>query len=200
MVDFDEWVFASSRMAENAIKVLDEGLPDVIGRVDHDSVVPMAHWKDSGFGAVLFLRYSIDDQGESRPGVVRAVCRRDESSWVALPNWSGSGWSHDPLEPSETHTDLGDRTIYVAGGSRTDHPRDGEPAIVVCGRHSPQVESMFVHQNGRTIMSRATGHWGAWIVCLAEWAPYTITVLDGRGVTRGQLVGPSDLPAPGSFA
>jgi hypothetical protein len=95
---------------------------------------------------------------------------------------------------ADSNNDLDGRSIHVSGGSFGDQPRVGHPAIVINGRHSPGVKGISVAQNGVTRTFPANGHWGAWVVCLAEWAPYSITALDEKGIALDMFFGPPSLP------
>ena len=192
MNDYDEAVFNISHVALNGRTALEVGLPAPTA-VTRQSVVPVATWSDANFGAVLFLLYSSRDDGSVSPSVIRGVFRRGEHGYSPLANWSGSGWSHDPLAVEGSVADLADRAIYLGGGSSTYEPRDGEPALVLNGRHSTQVTSITLIQGNATTTNPASGHWGAWIACVAKWAPYAIEARGRDGVLLGRLEGPQNV-------
>jgi hypothetical protein len=194
MTSDDESLFNSANMVVNGLKVFDEGLPEVQSQLSYESVLPIAMWKSPQFGAVLFLRYSKDEDGAFTPAVTRGIFRREVENWVPLKHWSGSGWSHNPLANPDSIKDLDDQPIQISGGSFRDQPPDNSPAIVINGRHSLGVKSISVTQNGVTQTSPANGRWGAWIVCLTAWEPYTIAALDDNGVELYLLRGPLQLP------
>lgn len=190
----DESVFKIANMSMNGLKVLEEGLPRAPSQLSSELVIPVAYWKGSKVAAVLFLRYSEDDDGNTIPGVIRGIFRRDGTNWDPLAHWSGSGWSHDPLMNADSVSDLGGRDIYVSSGSFGDQPLGDQPAIVLNGRHSPDVKAIEVTQNGLTQTVPANGLWGAWIVSLTEWAPYRVVALDKDGGELQTIEGPTSLP------
>ncbi len=190
----DESIFNSANMVANGLRVLQAGLPEMPRQLTSESVVPIAEWKSAQLAAVLFLRYSKNDDGALSPGVTRGIFRHEGENWVPLNHWTGSGWTHNPMANPDSNSDLDGRHIQVEGGSFGDQPLGGQPAIVVNGRHSPGVKSISVTQNQATLTAPANGHWGAWIVCLAEWAPYTIATFDEKGVVLSILRGPPELP------
>jgi hypothetical protein len=57
------------------------------------------------------------------------------------------------------------------------------------------VKDISVIQSGLKLTAPANGHWGAWIICLDEWAPYTIEASDEDGAVIGQIQGPHRLPS-----
>lgn len=195
MSSTDESILDVANMAVNGLKVLAEGLPEVPSPLTTSSAIPIAYWKNSRFGAVLFLHYSKHDDGPATPAVARGVFRREGENWDPLRWWSGSGWSNDPMADPGSLADLDGQAIYDSGGSFTDQPHEGRPAIVVSGRHSPDVKDVAVIQSGMKVSAPANGHWGAWIICLDEWAPYTIEASDENGAVIGQIQGPHRLPS-----
>lgn len=182
-------------MAVNGLKVLDEGLPEMPMPLTSSSVVPLAYWKNSHFGAVLFFHYSKDPSGTMVPVVTRGVFRCEGENWKPLNHWSGSGWSHDPITNPGSLAELDGRAICDSGGSFTNQPSVGRPAIIISGRHSPDVRDVSVIQSGLKLTALASGRWGAWIVCLDEWSPYSIEVCDENGAVLGRLQGPPRLPS-----
>jgi hypothetical protein len=190
----DESIFDFSNMTVNGLKVLAEGLAEMPMPLDSSSVTPLAYWKDSHCGAVLFLRYSTNDDGTLTPVVIRGAFRRERQNWKPLHHWSGSGWSHDPITNPDSLADLDAQAIGAGGGQFTDQPKSDAPAIVISGRHSPDVKDISVIQRGFKLTAPATGHYGAWIVCLDEWAPYAIEASDENGAVLGRLQGPPRLP------
>jgi len=195
MSSADESMFDNANMAVNGLKVLAEGLPEVPNPLNTSSAIPIAYWRNSHFGAVLFLQYSKHDDGPATPAVTRGVFRREGENWKPLKHWAGSGWSHDPITNPGSITELGGRAICDSGGSFTDQPNSEVPAIVISGRHSPDVKDISVIQSGLKLTAPANGHWGAWIICLDEWAPYTIEASDEDGAVIGQIQGPHQLPS-----
>ena len=190
----DEPIFNRANMVANGLRGLEEGLPEVPSKLTLESVIPMAQWKSSQLGAVLFLQYSKNDDGTVAPGITRGIFRREVENWIPLKHWSGSGWPHNPLVDADSDADLDGRSIHVSGGSFGDQPRGGHPGIVINGRHSPRVKDISVTQDEVTLTVPANGHWGAWIVCLAEWSPYTMVALDEKGIELSLLQGPPQLP------
>jgi hypothetical protein len=191
MSSADGSIFDVANMAVNGLKVLNEGLPEVPTPLTTSSVAPLACWKSSHFGAVLFLHY---ENGTMVPAVTRGVFRREGENWKPLNHWSRSGWSHNPITNPGSIAELGGRAICDSGGSFTDQPSSEAPAIVISGRHSPDVKDISVIQSGLQLTAPANGHFGAWIVCLDEWAQYTIEASDESGSVLGQLQGPPRLP------
>ena len=191
----DESDFNFANMSTNGLKVLEDGLPHVPRQFNSEMVIPVACWEGSKWAAVLFLRYAKDDDGLAIPRVIRGIFRRDETDWVPLEHWSGSGWSHDPLVNADSNSDLGGRCIYVSGGSFGERPLEGHPAIVINGRHTPDVKTIAVIQNGLTQSVPANGLWGAWIVSLTESAPYKVVALDKDGSELQMMEGPTPLPS-----
>jgi hypothetical protein len=106
---------------------------------------------------------------------------------MPLKHWSGSGWSHDPINNPGSIADLGDRAIYESGGSSTDQPSSEAPAIIISGRHSPAVKDISVTQSGLKLTAPAVGRSGAWIICLDEWAPYAIEASDENRAVIGLI-------------
>jgi lipid-A-disaccharide synthase-like uncharacterized protein len=78
-------------MVVKGLNVLEEGFLEVPSQLTLESVIPIAQWKSSQLGAVLFLQYSRDDDGTVTPGVTRGIFRREVENWVPLKHWSGSG-------------------------------------------------------------------------------------------------------------
>jgi len=195
MNSVDESIFDAANMAANGLKVLNEGLPEMPTPLTTSSVVPLAYWKGLQFGAVLFLRYSKDENGTMVPAVIRGVFRREGENWKPLEYWAGSGWSHDPITTPDSIVDLGGHAICDSGGSFSDQPSSVAPAIVISGRHSPDVKRISVIQSGPKANAPTSGHWGAWIICLDAWAPYAIEAIDQNGVVIGQIQGPHRLPS-----
>ncbi len=193
MSSADESIFDVANMAVNGLKVLVDGLPEMPTPLTASSVIPLAYWKGSHFGAVLFLRYSLLHDEPATPGVTRGVFRREGENWTPLKHWAGSGWS-DPITIPGSITDFGGRAIYESGGSFTDQSSPEAPAIVISGRHSPDVKDISIIQSGLRFTVPANGHFGAWIVCLDEWAPYIVEASDEGGSVLGQLQGPPRLP------
>jgi hypothetical protein len=182
-------------MAVNGLQVLVEGLREMPTPLTASSVVPLDYWKSSHFGTVLFLRYSLPHNEPATPAVTRGVFRREGENWKPLKHWAGSGWSHDSISNPGSITDLGGRAIYDSGGSFIDQPSSEAPAIVIAGRHSPDVKEISVIKSGLRITVPANGHFGAWIVCLDEWVPYTIEASDENGAVIGLIPGPHRLPS-----
>lgn len=195
MSSVDESIFNVANMAVNGLKVLSEGLPEMPTPLTTSSVVPLAYWKSSHFGAVLFLRYSLPHDGPATPAVTRGVFRREGENWKPLKHWAGSGWSHDPITNPGSIADLGGPAIYENGGSFTDQPSSEAPAIVISGRNSPDVKNISVIQSGLKLTAPAIGHSGAWIICLDGWASYTIEASDENGAVVGLIQGPHRLPS-----
>ena len=188
-------MFDNANMAVNGLKVLAEGLPEVPNPLNTSSAIPIAYWRNSHFWAVLFLQYSKHDDGPATPAVTRGVFRREGENWKPLKHWAGSGWSHDPITNPSSIADLSGRAIYESGGSFTDQPSSEAPAIVISGRHSPDVKDISVIQSGLKLTAPAIGHSGAWIICLDGWASYTIEASDENGAVIGLIQGPHRLPS-----
>ncbi|HEY5265527.1 MAG TPA: hypothetical protein VIJ40_01810 [Acidimicrobiales bacterium] len=195
MSSVDESIFNVANMDANGLKVLSEDLREMPTSVTTSSVVPLAYWKSLQFGAVLFLRYSEDENGTMVPAVTRGVFRRHGENWKPLDYWAGSGWTHDLITNPDSIAELGGRAICDSGGSFTDKPNPEAPAIVIAGRHSPEVNVLSVTQTGSKTNAPVNGRWGAWIICLDQWAPYAIEAIDENGVVIGQIQGPHRLPS-----
>jgi len=191
----DESDFNFAEMSTSGLKVLENGLPHVPRQFNSEMAIPIACWEGPKWAAVLFLSYAKNDDGHATPRAIRGIFRRDETNWVPLEHWSGSGWSHDPLVDADSISDLGGRCIYVSGGSYGEPPLESHPAIVMNGRHSPVVKTIAVTQNGLTQSVAANGLWGAWIVSLTEWAPYKVAALEKDGSELQIIEGPTPLPS-----
>ena len=87
------------------------------------------------------------------------------------------------------------RDIVSGGGRFASEPQPGDPAIVTCGRISPQVVELSLVQDGEEEERRTvTAHFGAWVICTDNWSPFTLRALHRDGSVVGMVKGPPELP------
>ena len=176
------------------IAVLERGLPALPDVLAYTMSIPVAAWEATRCAVVLFLEFSRDSDGTVNPIVVMGTFTRDGDLWSADRHWLGVGWSHDPIASPRGLRDLGGRAMVGGGGSFTDRPASGHPAVVVTGRVRPAVKQISLIQDGREDRRSLRSHFGAWVVCTEQWSPYQINALGKDGSVLASLAGPPHLP------
>jgi len=187
--------FDPRRRALAGIDVLRHGLPPLPEVLTYDMSVPVASWTTAACAVVLFLRYSRQPGETPHPVVSQGSYYRDGDQWRAHRYWTGHGWSHDPISTPGDLRDLDGRAIVASGGSFTDQPRPGHPAITVTGRVSPAVTAIALASDGQEDRRPLRSHFGAWVVCLEQWSPYQVKALDKAGAVIGSIQGRLALPS-----
>ena len=181
--------FDPRRRALTGTDVLRHGLPALPEVLTYEMSIPVAFWTSAACAVVLFLHYSRQSGGPADPVVSQVGYYRDGDGWRAHPHWTGHGWSHDPVGKPDDVRDLGGRAIVASGGSFTDRPRPGRPAITVTGRVSPAVTAIALVHDGQEDRRPLRSHFGAWVVCLEPWSPYQVKALDEAGAVIGSIQG-----------
>lgn len=187
--------FDPRQRALAGLDVLHRGLPELPQVLTYEMSVPVAFWTSAACAVVLFLYYSRQPGDIPHPVVSQGSYYRDGDRWRAHRYWTGHGWSHDPISNPGDLRDLGGRAIVAGGGSFTDQPRPGRPAITVTGRVSPAVTTIALVHDGQEDRRSLRSHFGAWVVCLEQWSPYQVKALDKTGAVIGSIQGRLALPS-----
>jgi hypothetical protein len=90
--DIEEWT----------VRVLEDGLPLLPGRLERGETLPVAFWCGERYGAVLFVRLWKNGQPDSDCAITE---RAPDGSWLEPSGWGGGPWIDDPVVRSTTGWD-----------------------------------------------------------------------------------------------
>jgi hypothetical protein len=184
------------QMLRAGLDVLAHGLPELPTEFSHSIPIPLAFWKDETYAAVLFLFYFTERNGSIKPGEISFEYERDTSGWRPIEATQGYGWTairNNPVS-SPRSLEYDEQFAIKSNGSHFDSgSKPGHPAIVIFGRHAPDVAEIRLLQGHASRSAPAIGHFGAWIICSETFAPFRIEAHD----SSGNLIGFLDEPAGG---
>ncbi len=188
------------QLVSDGIEILDHGLPKLPKALDDSKSVPVAYWKGEVLGTVLFLYYRRGQDGSPHPCGFSGTYVRGEEGWQARERWSpndGTGIDFDPIASSQFE-DHGDAAIHSTGSRHQTDPAPDEPAILISGRHSPEVAEIRFVQGDVVRTSPANGHFGFWTICTDAFEPFRIEGYDNDGALIGFIDEPLTryMPAP----
>jgi hypothetical protein len=180
-------------MTTDRLGVLEDGLPTL--PVHRSSApFPLAYWKTAQCATVLYLFYFRNREGMVQPSEISFQYRRAGDAWQPIQTpyfWMGTWNGHDTLPDDPTY--VGHFAIKKTGGSFFDDSAiSGDPAIVLSGRHSPNVTETCLLQGARNQACPATGNFGAWTICTEDFDPIRIEGHDESGRLVGYLEEPLD--------
>jgi hypothetical protein len=179
----------------DGIEILEHGLPELPKTLDYSQSVPVAYWKGEVLGTVLFLYYLRDRDGDPRPRGFSGTYVRAGEGWQPRKRWTpndGARIDFDPITSIES-TDYGGSAIHWTGGRHTSEPEEDEPAILISGRHAPNVAEIRFIQGEVLRQSRADGHFGFWTICSDAFEPFRIEAHDSEGALVGFFDNPLHL-------
>jgi tetratricopeptide (TPR) repeat protein len=178
--------FDPRNMAQTGIAVLGQGLPPLPDVLTYQMAIPVAYWTASQCAVVIFLRFSRHGR-ERWPLAIMATFSRDQGRWKADSHWHGTGWNHDPIANPGDLRELDGQAMVVGGGSRTDTPAPGHPAIIQLGRAAPTVRQIALLQDGHEDRRPLDSHFGFWVVCTEQPSPFHVTALDQNGTVLADI-------------
>lgn len=76
-----------------------------------------------------------------------------------------------------------------AAASRTDTPPPGRLAEIMHGRVAPNVKQLALIQDGYEDRRPLDSHFGAWVVCTENPAPFRVVALDENGLVLDEING-----------
>ncbi len=188
-------LFDPVRKPLSGVVALTQGLPEIPESLTHEMAIPMALWITTTSAVVLFLEYLRAPDGTFHPQAVMGTFFQSDAGWSPHKSWGGIFWSHDPLKHPKGLQDLLGRDIVSCGGRFANNPEPTAPAIVMCGRISPQVLELSLLQDGEDDKRYTVhSHFGAWVICADKWRPFTLQALNRNGDIVGIVDGPPELP------
>ena len=167
-------------MRLTGIEVLERGLPPLPDKLTYQMSIPVAYWTATRCAVVLFLNFHRMNN-EWATLAIMATFTRDGGTWASPEYWSGTGGSNDPIANPGDLRDLDGNAMVTGGGSYSDTPTPGIPAVIVHGRVAPTVTGIGLIQNGHEDRRPLESHLGAWVVCTEQPAPFRVTAYDNSG-------------------
>ena len=170
-------------MAQNGLTVLDAGLPALPQKWSYSAPVPLAYWKSSACATVLFFFfYFQNEKGVIQPSETPFCYTRNDTTWQIIKESHGfSAITDDPISSPNSLAYDEHFAIKWSGSSLDSDSQPRNPAIVIFGRHAPDVAEIRVLQGGSSRIAPATGHFGAWIICSERFESFRIEALDISG-------------------
>jgi hypothetical protein len=178
--------FDPRHMRLTGIAVLERGLPPLPERLTYLMSIPVAYWTATRCAVVLFLNFRLID-GEWHTLATMATFTRDGGTWASPKYWGGTGWSHDPIANPGDLRDLDGNAMVTGGGSHSDTPTPGTPAVIIHGRVAPTVTEIGLIQDGHEDRRPLESHLGAWVVCTEQPSPFRVTAYDQSGVMLADI-------------
>lgn len=191
------------KMEMEGIAVLNDGLPALPQVLIHSTPIPLACWKNGACGAVMFFFYFQNEERVICSSNITLRYNREDAGWrpdnkgffygelrPESPGWIDPIGSPESLEYAEYYA------LNASGSMYNSEPDAGRAAIVVSGRHSPDVSEIWLIQEGTTQRRDADGHFGFWTICTDRYAPYRIEAHEASGRLVGYIDGDLDNPVP----
>ena len=178
-------------MWRQGLIVLDEGLPPSPEAMTHSDAVPVSYWTTNMCGAVQFVFFIERDGDGFRPADITLEYDRDGDAWypVRMPLFFGGGYEGD-IGSANFMRHQSNQAIEISHTRYQDEAEPGTLAIVMSGRHSPDVEEIWLVQGDRPEKRPASGHFGSWTICTETFAPLRVEAHDGTGLLLGSVEGP----------
>ncbi|HKD88555.1 MAG TPA: hypothetical protein VKB62_08505 [Streptosporangiaceae bacterium] len=162
--------FDPRNMVRAGLEVLSHGLPELPDQLSYLMAIPVAYWTAQHSAVVLFLQFERYG-GKHDPGVLHATYSRTDTGWTADRYFIGTGYSHDPIANPGSLRELDGSAMVTGGGTDTSRH----------GRASPAVKHIALIQHGREDVRPLESHFGAWVVCTEQVAPFQIEGRDADG-------------------
>lgn len=184
-------------MRNQGLSVFEEGLPPLPKELKDSDTVPVSYWTTDMCGAVQFLFFLQPDEGGSRPADVTFQYSHDERGWHSIKKpmfWGGHRHESIP-SPTSMRQHL-HQAIETSHSALEDEPAPGQLAIVMSGRHAPEVAEIWLIQGGRTEKRPASGHFGSWTICTEVFEPFRVEAHDSEGALLGLIDEPLEAYFP----
>lgn len=183
---------------QQGVEVLERGLPPLPVPLTYEPPVPLCAWKTDVCATVRFLFYFTDHNGAVQPSETSFEYVHNSGEWVPLHTshfWAANRW--DPIGAPESTLYSGYYAIEGPGQSFYDDKAEpGSPAIIVSGRHAPDVAEIWLVQGSFTRRRPADGHFGVWTICTEKFEPFRVEAHDSAGALIGFIEEPLDVYFP----
>jgi hypothetical protein len=137
--------------------------------------------------------FTEDSEGYFRPADLTFQYGRNEDGWHPIE--TQSFWNANRTDaigdPNFMRHDP-HSVIEVSHRFLDDEPEPGSLAIVMSGRHAPEVAEIWLVKGGKIDKRPSSGHFGSWTICTKLFAPLRVEAHDAAGV----LLGVADEPLP----
>jgi hypothetical protein len=176
------------RMRRQGLIVLEEGLPPAPEKLTHLDAVPVSYWSTDQNGAVQFIFFFESEESRVRPADTTLEFGRDSDGWYPVRSqlaWGGN--YEDNIGSPDFMRHYGNEAIETSYSRTRSEPEPGTLAIIMSGRHAPNVEEIVLIQGARTEGRPASGHFGSWTICTETFAPLRVEAHDGAGRVLGSV-------------
>jgi hypothetical protein len=176
------------RMRRQGLIVLNEGLPPPPEKLTHSDAIPVSYWTTDLNGAVQFIFFFEPEEGGVRPADITLEFGRDIDGWYPVRSQLGWGGNYeDAIGSPDFMRHFTDQAIETSHSHFQTEAEPGTLAIVMSGRHSPDVKEIWLVQGDRIEKRPASGHFGSWTICTETFAPLRVEAYDDAGRLLGSV-------------
>ena len=151
------------KMEMEGIAVLNNGLPALSEVLIHSTPVSLACWKTDACGAVMFFFYFQNEEREICSSNITLRYNREDAGWhpdngrffFGELRSESPGWI-DPIGAPESLEYAAYYALNASGSMYNSEPDPGHAAIVVSGRHSPDVSKICADTRRNHATTRLT--------------------------------------------
>jgi hypothetical protein len=175
-------------MAISGALILDRGLMEAPLEVAQNKAIPLASWKSTSFGTVLYLTYP-SSPAEDLPAVWWTFFVRKGADWLQQLPWIAAEVWRGIAGPPKTVDGLDGRSITEGGRTRRSLSSHGPPVTLVWGWTSSEVSRLSLFQQGRDPEQFLSGHFGTWIIGSDSENRWRVSAYDVEGTLLDTISG-----------